>query len=154
MKFFYIFKAVTRLLQHLNIFFVILWQKDMRISTEIRTLGVVDSSLLSCCCSFDDLRLPWAFWIATTASWLWKDTHTHRYMYMHVGSSVNAKVFLKLGRIPVQPGLAVNVEISCSVFCVKFTSEICFLEGKNNMGNYGGFWSTQVTLKQVLLLFH
>jgi len=39
-------------------------------------------------------------------------------MYTHVGSSVNAKVFLKLGRLPAQPGLTVDVEklFSRSIF--------------------------------------
>lgn len=61
-------------------------------------------------------------------------------MYMHVGIRVDAKVFLKLGRIPVQPSLTVNVKISSSMFCVKFVSEICFLEVKNpNVENCGGF---------------
>lgn len=64
----------------------------------------------------------------------------HRYMYMHIGSSVNAKVFLKSGSMLVEPGLTVKVEISCSVFSVKFASEIYFLEVKNSyVRNCGGF---------------
>lgn len=126
-------------------FFVILCQKDVWISTEIKT---------HCCHSFDSLRLPWTFWIATTAPWLQKDTRAHKDMYIHVGSSVNA-VFLKLGRTPVQPGLAVDVGISCSVFCVKFTSEVCFLKvGNVSGGKSGGAWRAQVTEKHILLLFH
>lgn len=110
----------------------------MWISTEIKT---------HCCHSFDSLRLPWTFWVATTASWLQKDTRARKDMYIHVGSSVNA-VFLKLGRTLVQPGLAVNVGISCSVFCVKFTSEVCFLKvGNASGGKCGGVWCAQVSLK-------